>query len=534
MTRYSPGRRLAESSGEATMRAGSLRRSDWRFLLCVTRFDRSVVVADPGLSAALKSVSDEMESSFGRGDRADLVALDKTRAPDLAEAVRTLDSRGACYIEEYRPRLGGPGRIRRRLHRAGFAEVECYWMWPPPRRHPAQFWLPPDRGATGYFLRSRPAGRGTRQRVVGAASKLVWRAVTTFGAAAPLCALAWKTAEGRTRSLAAQLKHRWATWGLGPEPQDVSCLMLTGGEHERNKVVVLAFPDRSTRPSVALKMARTHEAEPGLRREAGVLLALADSPIHEVADVPRVVYFGSLGEVTALAESVVEGRPIWTSLTEKSLRSIATEVSRLLLAAVSPEPPMSTADIQDRLISPVVDDFRSRFGSVIEADQLDGQIQRLRSLPELPLAVEHRDCSPWNVLYTSSGRLGLVDWESAEPRGLPLMDLLYFLANAAFMVEGTLGTGSETRTYRGIVGRSAVGIVVSEVVQLHCEMAGIQSGCVRTLTALAWMVHACVEHDRLATDHPEWDSGAIARHSLYLSLWREECAQHARGEAGGR
>jgi hypothetical protein len=40
----------------------------------------------------------------------------------------------------------------------------------------------------------------------------------------------------------------------------------------------------------------------------------------------------------------------------------------------------------------------------------------------LPAFVEHRDFAPWNLKWIRSGVLGLLDWEWAEPVGLPWQD----------------------------------------------------------------------------------------------------------------
>ena len=60
----------------------------------------------------------------------------------------------------------------------------------------------------------------------------------------------------------------------------------------------------------------------------------------------------------------------------------------------------------------------------------------------MPETFEHRDCSPWNLLVTTSGELAVLDWESAEQNGLPAIDLVYFLAYLAFFMDGAMKTGN--------------------------------------------------------------------------------------------
>jgi hypothetical protein len=50
----------------------------------------------------------------------------------------------------------------------------------------------------------------------------------------------------------------------------------------------------------------------------------------------------------------------------------------------------------------------------------------------MPLVMEHGDFSSPNILQDENGRVGVVDWELAEPKGLPVADLFFFLTYIAF------------------------------------------------------------------------------------------------------
>jgi aminoglycoside phosphotransferase (APT) family kinase protein len=51
---------------------------------------------------------------------------------------------------------------------------------------------------------------------------------------------------------------------------------------------------------------------------------------------------------------------------------------------------------------------------------------------DVPLVFEHGDLSAPNLLLHGKDRLGVVDWELAEPQGLPAVDLFFFLTYIAF------------------------------------------------------------------------------------------------------
>jgi aminoglycoside phosphotransferase (APT) family kinase protein len=299
----------------------------------------------------------------------------------------------------------------------------------------------------------------------------------------------------------------------------VRCLTFADGVDKRNKLTVLAFAEGSGRPSVVVKLARTPLSEPGIAHEASVLDAIKDSPIAKVAAVPRPLFCGRLGGSLAVAETVVDGRELRTILTRSSFPSMANQVADTLAVLV---PRDLAEDRWERSVAPVVAEFQRRFGEVLDRNDLARQVQKLRSMPPLPGVIEHRDCSPWNLMVTTEGRLAFLDWESAAPDGLPVLDLAYFLVNGAFLVEGVLGSGRERTSYGRLLAGSPTGTTVAEALARYRERAGLPQGVIGPLRGLAWMTHACVEHERMRLDHPELGIRDIASRSLYLALWREE------------
>lgn len=475
----------------------TVRQSDWRFLLALPPTDEA----------------------WDAGSR--LAVLHSPRAADLRRAVTGLVPGGACYVEWGRPRLGGARRIRWELRRAGLSEPECYWMWPPRTWLPPTVWLPlPVGAAASYFLASRLRKRSGTRHPVNRGLGVLWRLAGLLGLLVPVCGFGWKpTATDQPESLANQIRRHWVSWGLGPEPRQVRCLMLAEGRDERNKLTVLAFAESSRRPDVVVKLARTPLSEPGIAHEASVLDTIRDSPMAKIATIPTPLFCGRLGGALAVAETALEGRDLWTILTRGSFPSLANQIADTLAALVPRDP---AEDRWDKSVAPIVAEFQHRFGDVLQEDDLTRQVQKLRSLPPLPTVLEHRDCSPWNLMITSEGRLAFLDWESAAPDGLPVLDLVYFLINGAFLVEGVLGSGRERETYARLLGGSPTGTVVAEALARYRERAGLPQGVIGPLRGLAWMMHACVEHERIRLDHPELGRDGWASRSLYLALWREE------------
>ena len=67
----------------------------------------------------------------------------------------------------------------------------------------------------------------------------------------------------------------------------------------------------------------------------------------------------------------------------------------------------------------------------------------------LPAFVEHRDFAPWNLKWIRAGVLGLLDWEWAEPEGLPWQDACrhFYLDDVHFRGPGNVWESLTTNEF---------------------------------------------------------------------------------------
>jgi hypothetical protein len=263
-----------------------------------------------------------------------------------------------------------------------------------------------------------------------------------------------------------------------------------------------------------------------LRREAASLDAVGQMAFPDVAEIPRLVFAEPLAGTYAVGETVVDGEPVQFDLTPRTYHAVARRVGQMLRALVPHTEGSPVETWWPRLGAPVFAAFRDDFGSMVDPRRIDEVEAQLRRLPPLPVVPEQRDCSPWNVLVTSEGRFALLDWESAEPEGLPILDLYYFLANAAFVADGSLGFGRETATYRSLKDeRTLYGSVFCEVVEEYARDLALDGSARSGLLAFMWMLHAVGQYERLLAAMPEDDpdrTRTAARSSLFFALWQQE------------
>ena len=362
----------------------------------------------------------------------------------LVAARAALGPGGELYVEHYIPVPGGHARLRRRLEEAGFTDVRCYWPWPWPDRSPPQFWLPLDAPeAISFFLRSRREGRQRPRR--RALLGITWRILARLGVLVPLCAVARKPgAERVVRDVEDVVRGQWESLGYGRSPTRLSWVLLTGGLRSINKAVGLVFADSEREPRVAVKFARNDSEEAPLRREATTLQMLEETR-PELRGLPKVLFLERRCGRLALGETAVNGLPV--VLNRETYSELATQVTSWLVELADERQPQPKALWWPRLVDEPVREFERNFGHLLGAGDVERACSALSELGDLPLVCEHRDCSPWNILLTDGNRPVLLDWESSEPRGLPALDLVYFLTQAAFFVEGALQSGRTREAY---------------------------------------------------------------------------------------
>jgi hypothetical protein len=470
---------LAETRQEERLN-GLLREVDWRFLLRLREAPRVLDLSDGSLSEALELVAEPAQSSE---DEVDLVLLGFPGREELKTARARLRDGGelVCLWHGRRPRR--MQRAQARLTRAGFEDVHFYW--PGPENSPSpEFWLPLGTPAAIEQAFSQRPLHSRRQ----AASRLAWRLAARFGAIAPLCATARLPGppadpvgegDGVGRALPA------------PEPW----LLLTGGSKSENKVVGLPFPPGRD-SGLAAKFGRVERAETALDREAEILRRLGDER-PSLSGAPWVRASGERAGQRAIVQKAMGGRLLSAGLSEADFSEVAPKMTGWLLALAGEPQAQPASAWSQRLLFDPLDRLERDLGDRLPAGLGERARRALSGLDELPLVWEHRDLGPWNVVLGADGSPGVIDWEDAEPLGLPGLDLVYFLTTYSLLIEGALDdTGDSERIvsgYRRLLdpqttrGKIAAGCLVE-----YRERLGVGEADLGRLRLLCWIVQALI------------------------------------------
>ena len=459
-----------------------LRAVDWRFLLRrAGRPTVAVLSASEDTSEALALVADPAGPDPGT---ADLAVLGFPTRRRLREARVALRPGGDVVCLWRRPRPAGIRRARTALRRAGFEPASFHWPGPYPYRQP-EFWLPLDSpDAIAYMLAQRPP-----RSVALKALRALWLLAARIGALAPICGIA------RLPDPA----------GAGPDRDSFdramgdgrSVLLLTEGTKSRHKVLCFNFGD-GPEPAVAVKCSRVAAADRSLDEEAGALAEFAERfPNLDLA--PRVRAEGERVGRRAIAESVVPGRLPDSPLTQADFAALAPRVTDRLLELVDASPRPSS-EWRRRLVAEPLERFERLHGEA-EPGTAGRAAEILSDLPDLPLAWQHGDLAVWNMHVDPSGAIRFFDWTDSDPRALPGLDLAYFLATSAFMIDRIEMSepGAVLKSHEPLLDPTTPrGAVAASCASGYCERLDLDPDLFALLRLRAWIVKAGFEKDPAA------------------------------------
>lgn len=497
------------NTGEAG-RNEILRRADWRFLLPNPTPARALCLTSGMLERAVSATAHETVKR-ARSESCDLAVVVNPSHAELRYAWDALVPGGALYTEWTLP-FFTLDLIRHMLRAGRFERTALYWAYPFPARASAALWLPLESPNALGYVAAQP--RALKNRVMHDG----WSALARLGWAIPASAIARKPLPLVRQSLQEQ------AWGWSDSPQHWSWLLLTPGLRSNNKAVMLGFDPQHIEPQVALKYARVREAIPALRNERDNLDALTARLHGALRGVPRVLSYQERGATAALGETVLVGTPLFRALSRETFEPLARQATRWLieLARVSAIP-TAESDFQKRIGEPVYTDFVKNFGAVADPALIQRTGEMLAKLKPGAMIFEQRDFSPWNVLLDSAKKLIVLDWESAEPHGVPGLDLIYFLTYLAFFQNNASRTGDFVEAYRALLDPGTFfGRVFAECTALYAAQVGMDSADWRVLRVLTWMLHARSEYARLCADADGVPEAEVLRQSLFLKLVNEE------------
>jgi aminoglycoside phosphotransferase len=217
--------------------------------------------------------------------------------------------------------------------------------------------------------------------------------------------------------------------GVPPAP---GCVVLTPRFRASRHVITLVFGDRGPQPVLVAKAPRVADDADRLAHEAAMLEAAKRATAQSATAAPVRLAFDRSLRWPLLLETALPGRPISPAAVRREPRGTVGRVAGALGALAEATARMAPPGWYRSLIEQPLTALAAG-GTAATAELVGTTLAVLEPLrrARVPLVLEHGDVSHPNLLLLPDGRIGLLDWERARDGGLPVSDLMFFLAYAA-------------------------------------------------------------------------------------------------------
>lgn len=308
----------------------------------------------------------------------------------------------------------------------------------------------------------------------------------------------------------------------------LSCVVITPRFRASSHVVFLVLPKGQPDPVLVAKVPRLVGASASIEREVANLRAVQALRAGGFDSIPRVIAFEEYCGRPILVETALVGRSMDPATVRHQRARCCDAVASWLTEVQQPASGPADADAGwfERLIAQPLRFFAESFPlSDTDAQLLERTWELIAPLRDsaLPLVVEHGDLSNPNIMLMKNGDLGVVDWELADPYGLPTNDLFFFLTYATFAARNARSNNDYLAAFQSAFFGPAAW--ARPYILAYAERLQIAENQLTPLFVVCWaryiagllmrLGNATGPHGRFGVDTADW-----LRANRYYALWR--------------
>lgn len=278
--------------------------------------------------------------------------------------------------------------------------------------------------------------------------------------------------------------------------------LFAHAEYRSQKVLFFLFGDNEERPSYVVKLSRDAAFTPRLENAARALRSLHEMGMGTDGSLPRVAFAGRERGLAVVAERALDGAPFMSRTTgDVTCRYAASAIEWLteLGRRTAERRAVGGAELAHALGSLLLAFLDIYRPSQDEAEFLRQQIAAVASHKDrVPVVFQHGDPGVQNLLAIPGDRVAVLDWENAEPEGVPLWDLLHFLRSYAILASRRTGVHAPlAAAARHFFQESPFTSLLADSVAAYCRQVGVQTALVAPLFYSCWVYQALKEATRL-------------------------------------
>jgi aminoglycoside phosphotransferase (APT) family kinase protein len=331
--------------------------------------------------------------------------------------------------------------------------------------------------------------------------------------------------------------------GAGAIDAPDSFVLVTPQDQSSRYVVFLLLERGAREPSLVAKVPRLPEYGDALTREGELLAAVQGTRPEGFDSIPRLVALHEHEGCLILVQTAITGRAI-DHATVRRGRARAVDGVLEWLDELPADP--NAGAVEPGWFERLLETPLRRLSEGLEADRETQPLiartaellEPLRSA-EIPLVLEHGDVGHPNLIWMHDGRVGVVDWELAQLRGLPAHDLFFFLTYASFASGRAWTRRRQLRVFDRAFFRQEGWTLPAA--RGYARRRGIPESLLRQLFLACWVRQTAsllerVGGDELRRDAVSGPTGRSRRRSItsyiqqnaYFALWRHTVGQFER------
>jgi aminoglycoside phosphotransferase (APT) family kinase protein len=335
------------------------------------------------------------------------------------------------------------------------------------------------------------------------------------------------------RSVVAHLQNEWPRLRPGaPAPQALRWLLKTPRFRASGHVLGFVFADGAKSPELVVKVSRLPGDDRWIDREAANLRRVQAAREGGFDSIPRVAACDDGAGLRMLVQTVIPGTAMDRAAVRRRPKACVDAVAAWLTDLHRATSATAGPDSLRRLVAAPLDRFEALCAGRPAERAL---VRRTREIvapllaADVPVVFEHGDLSAPNILVDGEGRVGVVDWELADPAGLPATDLFFFLTFVAF----ARGRASSHRDWIAAFRAAFFGpdAWASPWIRKYADAMELPAASLKPLFVSTWARYVAAAATRLGADEaPRDESGDLVawlRTNRFHLLW-EYAVDHRR------
>ena len=275
-------------------------------------------------------------------------------------------------------------------------------------------------------------------------------------------------------------------------PSDAELFLSPGASDLISRGVLHVFARGAREPSWAIKFARSPGGTGAFEREERGLTIAQEAGEPVAGHAPRPLGRFVAGGTHASVETAAVGERLMSLLESTDSRAAKlAAIDRIAGWIVEVGRRTATAGA----LAPELE--RVRTAVLPRWAHAGADESLLEGLQDLPAVLVHNDLGSWNIL-TRGERFTAVDWEGAARHGMPLWDLVYFLAHATIPLDRPPVERAADAMVDLFLGRAPSSAFVLGWIRRAAETLAIPADAVGRLAATSWLHHGLSEEARHA------------------------------------